>query len=85
MIRALVPLGIVIVIALAAVFTIVGSRRADERRTALRKVKVENVLLAGALAQIEAETNLWADVDSPLATSIRKILRETYTKRELNA
>lgn len=73
------------VIAAAWLITWYLGRRAGVRRREFARMKRERDLMARALLEIEERADLYRDIDSVLATDVRRVVRELKTDRmEIN-
>jgi type II secretory pathway pseudopilin PulG len=75
--------GIVVVGVVAAAWLITWylGRRAGVRRREFARMRKERDLMAKALLEIEERADLYRDIDSVLATEVRRVVRELKTDR----
>lgn len=68
-------------IALAVGWLIARHQPGSARRAEVRRLRAEHGLYVRALLDVEAAADLYRDIDSPLATEIRTIVRTLNTNR----
>lgn len=79
---ALLILGAIVLLAaiIALIVWLVG-RQAGVRRRDYKLVVAERSLLARAVVDISTAADLYRDIDSPLASQVRTIVRDVDQKR----
>lgn len=79
--------GLIVLVALIAVAAVVWlivwflARQAGVRRREFARMKVERNLMDRALLAIEEKADLYLDLDSVLATDVRRIVRKLKNDR----
>lgn len=80
-------IGVVVIGVVATVWLVTWylGRQAGVRRREFARMKSERDLMSAALAEIEEKADLYRDIDSVLATDVRRVVRELKIDRmEIN-